>query len=150
MKWAHRIEISVFVKQEEDVIVVENVLRSMIPFSLDVENIVLKHQEVVGFFNKKIHILSVVLQKTKHTSAFLQHLMEKLSPDIHTCIIKQVESRLDERFSLYLRFDKTLLEKGLYSLTDGGDCFHVKIDLAVFPKKREKAIEIVRQLFSVF
>ncbi len=40
------------------------------------------------------------------------------------------------------------LQENKLWLTESGDCFHIKINIASFPRKREKALEIIRNLFK--
>ncbi len=67
-------------------------------------------------------------------------------------IVDQLDSRLHEEegeWNFYLRFDKKeYVASRKMVLTDGGNCLHVRLTLAVFPKKRDAAVELARKLFT--
>ena len=47
-----------------------------------------------------------------------------------------------------MRFDKDeLIKNNNLVLTDKGNCFHVKISIAAFPKKRKIALENIHNIF---
>lgn len=64
-------------------------------------------------------------------------------------IVMQIESRLGKNLDFFMRFDKEawINEKKLI-LTDSGKCFHIRLSVAVFPKKRYAALKLVKGLFS--
>ncbi|MCA9478266.1 MAG: exosome protein, partial [Nanoarchaeota archaeon] len=64
-------------------------------------------------------------------------------------IIAKQEDRVDEKGRLFIRIDKKdFIENDTVSLVDHGDCIHFSIMLAAFPKNRQKAIEVAKELFS--
>ena len=62
-------------------------------------------------------------------------------------VVKQ-EDRLDEECNFFIRLDKEKLMNGECWITDSGDCYHIKISVAAFPKKKERAKQVVEQIFS--
>ena len=59
-----------------------------------------------------------------------------------------MESRLDKNLDLFLRFEKdTWINERKLVLTDSGKCFHLRISIAAFPKNREVALNVVKDLF---
>ncbi|MBI4919483.1 hypothetical protein HY837_06120 [archaeon] len=145
MKIAHFIELSVFAKPEENVDALKQGLTDLIPFNLEEERIELQEQDASSFEGRTIKIFTINLTKEKHTNKFLNFLIENLSEHMKQTIKTQLDSRIDEELHFYLRFDKTkwVTEKKLF-LTDGGDCYHIKITAAAFPKSRENAIKIIK------
>ena len=97
---------------------------------------------------EKIKILEILLEKERNIKAFLEKLNGQMSDESKEILERQMESRLDEECNFFLRFSKEKLinEKELW-LTDQGNCFHIKINVAAFPKKREIAMEIIRKVF---
>ena len=64
-------------------------------------------------------------------------------------MLEQKESRLDEDLNFFVRIDKEKWIDGKEMfLTDSGNCFHIKILIAAFPKKRENALKIVEKMFE--
>lgn len=98
---------------------------------------------------KNISILGVTLTKPRLINFFLKNLLSHLDKNQKKKILIQVESRLDKDLNFFLRFDKDQwLNEKKAILTDSGKCFHVKIGIAAFPKKREVALGVIKNLFS--
>lgn len=144
----HYIVMRVFIYQEEDVEQVKQGLLKFAPFDLEKEKIKLISKNTFGFNEKKIVILSIRLEKERHTNKFIEHLNSMIDEKTRTTILIQAESRLDEELHFFLRFDKqSLITKNKLILTDLGDCYHLQIGIASFPKTRENALEIIKELF---
>ncbi len=149
MKLLNNIKISVFVKEGEDEEKIAEKLRSFIPLDLEEEKVSLERKRATGFNDKKIVVLEIILQKEKHANAFLKHLEKILGSEQKELLMKQAESRLDEDFNFFIRFDKQkLLGNNEYHITDSGKCFHIKMNIACFPRKREKAMGIIQNIFK--
>ena len=147
MKVANSIKINVFIKEGEDEEKVKQKLLSLIPFSIEESPI--SKNSATGFNESKITIYEILLEKDRHIKEFLDNLIAKLDDEIKERILQQAESRLDEEGNFFLRFkkDKYMDENKLY-LTDQGNCFHIKINIAAFPKKREIELGIIRNIFK--
>ena len=148
MKLAHQIKISVFIHEEEDREAVYNKLLSLVPFNLKEEKIKLNEDTATGFNNKKIKTYEIVLEKDRHINGFLEKLKESLSQEQKELLIKQAESRLDNERNFFIRLDKEKLLNNEFWVTDSGNCLHIMISIAAFPAKREKALEVLNELFS--
>ena len=149
MKYVHLIKLTVFSKEEDDENIVVKKLLSLIPFSIEEEKIKLEKRTAEGFGDKPIKIFGVTLTKDSHTSEFLKNLREKLAGEQKELILRQAESRLDEDLNFFLRFDKEkLINEDKLWITDSGNCFHIKISIAAFPKRRENGLGIVKMIFN--
>jgi len=149
MKLAHFIEIRVFSYEGEDENKIIEKLKSFIPFDLENEKVELNKKTAIGFNDKKIMIFWIRLEKEKHTTKFIENLSSKLSDEQKELLIRQSESRLDNDFNFFIRFDKKkILEEDKLWITDSGNCYHLKINLACFPRKKEKALELIRNIFK--
>ena len=148
MKQFHLIEVSVFSKEENDPGAIEKTLRSLFPFDLEQERLQLTKKTASGFKEKKIIIFEVRLEKQKHLTAFVEHLMANLHEDQKALLLRQKQSRLDEDLNFFFRLDKEKLLGGDYYITDSGNCFHIKMSVAAFPAKRDKALEVIEKLFK--
>lgn len=148
MKWAHHITITVFVKPEDNDATKEGLL-ALIPFDLEDEKVPLNAQRATGFNDRQITIYSVTLSKDSHIRAFLNFLLKTLSDKQKQLLIDQAETRLDEENNFYLRIDKEPWQKNktLY-LTDSGNCYHLKLTLATYPKKRDVALNLINDLLT--
>ena len=151
MKLAHQIKIKVFSYEknnEDDKIILDKLLQ-LFPFNLKDEKIELKKSNAAGFGEKNIAIFEVALEKEKHTNGFIENLVKNLDEEQKKLILEQVESRLDDNLSFFLRLDKSeYLKSNKLKLTDSGNCFHIMISVAAFPRKREIALNIVKGIFG--
>jgi hypothetical protein len=149
MKLANSIKITVFSKEGEDADKIKAALISLIPFNLEQENILIGQTKAIGFNEKEIRIFEITLAKDKHINQFIETLISKLKPETKELIIRQAESRLDDEYNFFLRFDKEkLMTENIFWLTDQGNCFHIKITLLAFPKRKDVALEVVRKIFK--
>jgi len=149
MKLLNNIKLSVFIKEDEDEERLTQVLKSLVPFDLEEEKIGVKKINATGFGEKKIIIAEINLEKERHNKEFLRRLNELLSEEQKELLKRQAESRLDESFNFFIRFDKEkLLNHEHLKITDCGHCFHIKMNIACFPRKREKAMEIIQNIFK--
>ncbi len=152
MKYFNKITISVFIKidEGEDLELTKQKLLDLFPFNLTEEKIILREETNKGFNERKIKILTVELLKEAHTNKFFEFLLQKITRDDKSAILRQKESRLDQELYFYLRFDKQKwIQKNELELTDSGDCFHIKLALAAFPRKREVAINLIEKIFKL-
>ncbi len=148
MKFANTIKISIFVKPEDNEEEIKQALLKLVPFDLDEEKIALVRRTAQGFSKSKIIIYEIDLIKDKHINKFLEHLNDKISKSQKELLLKQIESRLDDELNFFIRLDKPSLIQGNYLVTDSGDCYHIKISVAAFPRKKEVAANVVRQIFK--
>jgi len=149
MRWIHRATITVFAKPEEDAEAMKQGIISLVPFNLEEAKVKLGVQNAEGFGERIIKIFTIVLIKEAHTNDFLQFLLNKLSEEQKRLLVSQAESRLDKEFDFFIRIEKDrwVKEREIW-LTDSGNCFHIKLSLAVFPKKHELALRLIDKLFT--
>ncbi len=151
MKLAHQIKANVFSYEknnEDDKLILDKFLH-LFPFSLKDEKIELNKSNAAGFEDKNITIFEVTLEKEKHTSQFINNLIKNLSDEQKNLILEQLESRLDNELNFFLRFDKDeYLKNNKLVLTDSGNCFHIMISVAAFPRKMGIALSIIKSLFE--
>ncbi|MBI2133296.1 hypothetical protein HYU11_01290 [Candidatus Woesearchaeota archaeon] len=148
MKIANSIKISVFAKEDENEAAIEEKLRELTSLDLEKEKINVKKQTATGFNEKKIRIMEIVLEKDRHIKAFIGFLKENLGEKQKEILLRQKESRLDNNLNFFIRLDKEKLLNNEFWITDSGNCFHIKANIAAFPKKKEKAVEIIKSIFT--
>ena len=152
MKYAHLIKISVFSyeRNNEDSSLILNQFLQFFPFDLKDEKIELKKTNTKGFEEKKITVYHVILTKQKHINKFLLNLAINIDDEQKKLILEQLETKLDNNLDFFLRFDKNdYIKNNKLQLTNSGNCFHIKISVAAFPKRREIALNIVKEVFDV-
>ena len=149
MKLLNSILLSVFVREGENENAIVEKLKSFIPVDFDAEKIFIKRQTAEGFEDKKIVVLEIELEREKHTNIFLKTLNSGLDAEQKELLIRQAGSRLDEDFNFFIRFDKEkLLNENKYWVTDSGSCFHIKMNIACFPRKMDIALGIIQNIFK--
>lgn len=148
MKLVHNIKVKVFSNSEDDKNKVLDTLKSLFPFDLEKEKRKINSNDATGFEDKKISILEITIDKARHTNSFLKNLNLKLNKKQKELLIKQIESRLDENLIFYIRLDKNKLLNREYSLTDTGNCFHISLPIACYPKSRETALVKLKEIFK--
>ncbi len=149
MKTIHHIYIKVFLKYLDDDEHILNVLKSFLPEDLEKEKVFIEEETVhiddSGI--EKMKILRTKLSKERHTKKIIELLKEKLSSE-ELKQLREQDNRIDDEGNFFFRLSKPKLLKGRYELTDGGDCFHFKIQIAAYPKNKENATKIVQELFK--
>ena len=149
MKYAHLIKLSVFSYEHENDEAILEALLGFFPFNLKENKVLLKRSSAEGFNDRKITILEAALLKTNLVNEFLENLLNKLSKEQKEWILMEAKSRLDESLDFFIRFDKdSWINERKLEITYSGKCFHLKISIAAFPKKREIALNIIKKLFS--
>ena len=148
MKYAHLINLTVFSYENENN---ESILDSFLkffPFNIEDNKVILKKTDAIGFNDTKIEVIEIILTKTNLINQFLKNLLDNLDKEQKNKILQQMESRLDKNLDLFLRFEKdTWINERKLVLTDSGKCFHLRISVAAFPKKREVALNVIKDLF---
>jgi len=129
----HSITISVFEKNQEKIDTIKNTISWFLPLDFEKEKITYIHDQVPGLQDSPTHIIRVILTKHKHTKILLQQLFSQLAIKERELLYLQRESRLSNEGIFYVRLDKQSLINHTCLLTDGGDCFHLKIKLAAYP-----------------
>ncbi len=147
MRVANNINVRVFCKEGENKELIIEKLKLMLPFDLEKEKIKVKETRAEGFNGKRIDVIEVALEKERHVNAFLEALKEKLGSEKET-LLKQLDSRLDDELNFFMRLDKDMMLKDRFVLTDTGNCYHIRINIAAFPKRREKAAGILKEIFK--
>ena len=122
---------------------------NLIHFDTEKEKLELKKAYAKGFNEKKIFIYEITLTKQRHVNKFLTNLIKNIDKEQIKQILSQLNDKLDDNLDFFIRFDKDeYLKNNKLILTYSGNCFHIKISIAAFPKKREIGLEIVKEIFS--
>ena len=146
MKLFHRITLRAFSKEYEgdDTLEIKHLLEEMVPIDLEKEK--LSVQRTTNYRHDgvtPIYILELALEKQRHINVFLQQLFSTLTKE------QKQEIRdnmcVDEECLFYLRLERNALRKGQFEITTSGDCVHIRILIAAYPAKQEKAITIMDQ-----
>jgi len=148
MKLAHNIVMSVFCIDANSEPSLESVFHSLLPVDFEKEKITFIKRNAQGFQEKNIRILELIISKERHINEFLANLLKLMDNDQKNLMIRQFDSRLDSDLNFYLRIDKDKILENKFWITDSGSCFHIKLALAAFPKKKETAFALVKEIFK--
>jgi len=147
---AHFIELNVFSTPEDDAAQVYKGMLSFLPFDIEKEKLAIKKTNTEGFNDRRIVIMEITLDKQRHITPFLKNLASKLTAEQKELLARQKDSMVDDSLYFFLRFDKTkLIEEDKFWITDCGNCYHLKIGLAPFPRKKELALELVDDILAL-
>ena len=146
---AHSATIRVFCSEGENEEAILCGLKSLLPFDLEKEKITMQKQTAFGFSDKKIAIFEVLLTKSRHIKAFLDSTLPKISGTDKQMLLRQLDSRIDGDANFFVRFEKeSLAKRNDLLVTDGGNCYHIKIKIAAYPSNKENAMKLVRELMN--
>jgi len=147
MKTCHNIHIRELVHDGEDNGMVLQAMEQLVGFDLEKEKLKIRPTRTTSVDDKLILIHEIVLQKDRHINMFLKQLNSKLKPEQKELLIRQ-ENRLDEEGYFYIRLDKPKLFEGIYHITDEGNCYHIKMCIAAYPKTRAACLAKVKEIFA--
>ena len=99
-------------------------------------------------FGNKIIVLSEKITKKRTNKDIISFLNENLSEEDKNIIKKELSRRMDEKGSLFLRFDKQLAYDEKLKLTYSGNAIHVRIKIASYPVSKENAMKVAKKLFD--
>ncbi|MBI4144030.1 hypothetical protein HY486_02185 [Candidatus Woesearchaeota archaeon] len=145
MRIAHNVVVTVFSKKEENEEEITRALLNLFPFSA--QNY-LEKQKTTGVNEEQIMILTVKINKESHTNNFLKLLFQSLGKEDKEILFEQKESRLDDELAFFIRLSKLKMLQSKYELTETGNCYHIKIQLATYPKSRQTALKIIDKLLA--
>ena len=101
-----------------------------------------------GYFKNPVLILHDKITKKREIKEFV-NLAKQMDDASKKRLCSGLENKMDEKGNLFLRFDKQRAYLGDLKIIEHGDAIHVKIKIAAYPAKKEKAIEIAREIFGV-
>ena len=149
MKYFHSIKLTVFSYEHENSEEIFSSFLKFLPFDLEKNKSVVIKRNASGFNESKITIFEVILKKTNPVNQFIEFILKGLDEVQKEALVQQLESRLDENLDFFIRFDKEeWLKNGKLELTDSGKCFHLKMSVAAFPRNREIALRLVKELLE--
>jgi RNA binding exosome subunit len=148
MKLMHYIEMRVFSKEGDNEEQIVSKIKELFPFDFKKDKIRFSQRTAYGFDDKKIKILTVTLDRDRHNNKFIQDFFSRLSDEQKGLLLKQIESRMDEKLHFYIRLEKDKLMNGEYWLTDSGNCFHFTFAIAAYPHRKEVAKDIIAKILT--
>ena len=130
----HYVDLRTFCYATEDEKRVEQALRAFLPEEYEVERVT-----NTGFHGDRIVVLSARVDNADD----VRHVLSRLTdlPEIDA-VIDQLEDRVDDNNSLFLRLDKQAAFRGELRLGAG---LTLRAKVEAYPAKREKAVANARE-----
>ena len=138
----HNISYRVFVYGTENDEKVKEAIQTLFPNSHP------QTDTTEGYFKNPVLILHDKITRKREIKEFVQ-ILEQIDSSSKKQLLNQLENKMDERGNLFLRFDKQRAYLGDLKIIEHGDAIHVKINIAAYPAKKERAIELAKDIFGV-
>jgi hypothetical protein len=133
----HYVDLRAFSYATEDVTRVERALRTLLP-----EDVELERAESEGYHGDRIVVLSARLENADE----VRHVLERLSgASDFDRLLAELDDRVDENCSLFVRLDKQAAYRGEVRLGEG---ITLRAKVEAYPAKREAAVENAREAFE--
>ena len=142
MHMIHNISYRVFVYGTENEEKVKEAVKTLFPNSHPQTNI------IEGHFKNNVLILHDKITKKREIKEFIK-ILEQMNEPGKKRLRSELENKMDEKGNLFLRFDKQRAYFGDLKIIEHGDAIHVKIKIAAYPAKKERAMELAREIFGV-
>ncbi|WP_321421070.1 RNA-binding protein [uncultured Methanobacterium sp.] len=137
----HNLSYRAFVYGTENEEKVREALSTLLPAAQPTKEI------TEGYHKNQVIILQGKITKKRELKDFLEKL-HSLNPSAKKRILRELESKMDERGNLFLRFDKQRAYLGDLKVVDHGDSLHLKLKIAAYPSRKEEALKVARQIFE--
>lgn len=139
MKFFHSMTFRIFVYFDDDYFEIKESLSNLLKTVQEPKKIVIEEQTAKGFDDNKIVILKTTLTK----SVQINELVKKIAKE--TNLKTELENRLSDDLNIYLRLKKDEFTNNEFKLTDSGDCVHITISVAAYPKTIESAKNSIKE-----
>ena len=139
MKFFHSMTFRIFVYFDDDYFEIKESLSNLLKTVQEPKKIVIEEQTAKGFDDNKIVILKTTLTK----SVQINELVKKITKE--TNLKTELENRLSDDLNIYLRLKKDEFTNNEFKLTDSGDCVHITISVAAYPKTIESAKNSIKE-----
>ena len=112
-----------------------------------IEEIEIMREKLEGHYGNTIDLMHVKIRTQSLARKIVENIFSKLEEHDRLWLSANVEDRLDEEGSLYLRLDKQAAYNGQLKFADT-DQIRVQIKLAIPRKQKEKIIETFREIIQ--
>ncbi|MFB6302290.1 MAG: RNA-binding protein [Haloferacaceae archaeon] len=133
----HYVDVRAFCYATEDERRVETALRTLLPDDIEIER-----EESEGYHGDRIVVRSARVENADG----IRHVLSRLAsaPDFDR-ILGELDERIDENCSLFVRLDKQAAFRGEVRLGRG---ITLRAKVEAYPAKQEKAVENARESFA--
>lgn len=142
---AHHVRLTTFIQATEDEDKVLEAVATFIPEEIDEDDIIFDIDETKGFFGNPIKVVNVEIKRSKAVRQFLEHFKELLSEDDKRYITENLDEKVDDEGTLYVRFNKQKAYLGDVEIDEGPDVIQVRVKVKAFPMRKEAVVKAVRE-----
>ncbi len=142
---AHHVRLTTFIHATEDEDKVLEAIGTLIPEEVDEEDVIFDIAETSGYFGNPIKVVNVEIKRSKAVRAFLSELRELLSEGDRRYLLENLDEKIDEEGTLYIRFSKQKAYLGELEIDEGEDVIQVRIKVKAFPMRKEAVIKAVKE-----
>ena len=101
-----------------------------------------------GYYGEPLRIIGTRLKRNKDCGIILEFIRSSLNKAEISYIISELEERIDDGCTFYLRFDKQAASEGILKLCESSSAITCRIKVKVYPAKKELAVSSMRGFFS--
>ncbi|NJE49114.1 RNA-binding protein [Thermococcus sp. 9N3] len=142
---AHHVRLTTFIHATEDEDKVLEAIGTFIPEEIDDEDVHFEVEETTGFFGNPIKVVNVEIKRSRAVRTFLKHFKELLDENARRYILENLDEKVDDEGTLYVRFNKQKAYLGDVEVDEGADVIQVRIKVKAFPMRKETVVKAVRE-----
>lgn len=141
MKLLHNITVTIFDKDEDDRIL--PFFRRLFPDDWKKAGINYRKEAAEAYDQSAMMIHSLKIHKQRVVEAGVARIYEFLPDHERKRLVADVANRVDDEAFWFVRLDRESALAGELRLTEEGDCVHLRIKAAAYPKNKENGIAAV-------
>ncbi|WP_297519828.1 RNA-binding protein [Thermococcus sp.] len=142
---AHHVRLTTFIQATEDEDKVLDAIATFIPDEIDEDDVLFDIDETRGFFGNPIKVINVEIKRSRAVRQFLEHFKELLSEKDRRYLLENLDEKIDEEGTFYVRFNKQKAYLGEAEIDEGADVVQVRIKVKAFPMRKEAVVKAVRE-----
>lgn len=105
----------------------------------------IKTEQIEGNFGNQYWLLKSKIERSQKIRKLVSYIRENLSDKKIRKIKKELDERINEECSFYLRFDKQKAYKNTLKLTTKGNSIVLRFKVKAYPAKKKKAIKTMKE-----
>ncbi len=145
---AHHIRVSTFAHATEDPEKVLEAMGTFFPEDIPSEDIEFEILETEGYFGNPIKVINAEVKRGRSVKKMLENLKNLLSEEDKEYLLENLEEKVDETGTFFIRFNKQKAYLGEVAVGEGEDVIQVKIKVKAFPMKKETVVKTIKEWLS--
>ncbi|NJE42640.1 RNA-binding protein [Thermococcus sp. GR6] len=141
----HHVRLTTFIHATEDEDKVLEAIGTFIPEEIDDDDVLFDIVETRGFFGNPIKVVNVEIKRSKAVRKFIDYFKELLSDQDRTYLLDNLDEKIDEEGTLYVRFNKQRAYLGDAEVDEGEDVIQVRIKVKAFPMRKDAVVKAVKE-----